>query len=130
MMRPLCPYPQTATYKGSGDTNDAANFECTHDAELSPTLKDQSVKAPRALDTPEPKYSKSARKQKIEGVVTLSVIIGTDGKAHNVKVVKSLEPSLDANAIEAVKSWKFAPATKDGRPVAVEMRLEIDYKLW
>jgi len=47
-----------------------------------------------------------------------------------VKVVKSLEPSLDANAIEAVKSWKFAPATKDGRPVAVAMRLEIDYKLW
>jgi len=130
MTRPLCPYPQTATYKGSGDTNDAANFECTHDAELSPTLKDQSVKAPRALHTPEPKYSKSARKQKIEGVVTLSVIIGTDGKAHNVKVVKSLEPSLDANAIEAVKSWKFAPATKDGRPVAVAMRLEIDYKLW
>jgi outer membrane biosynthesis protein TonB len=47
-----------------------------------------------------------------------------------VKVVKSLEPSLDANAIEAVKTWKFAPATKDGRPVAVAMRLEIDYKLW
>ncbi|HZI56402.1 MAG TPA: energy transducer TonB, partial [Verrucomicrobiae bacterium] len=122
--------PQTATYKGSGDTNDAANFECTHDAELAQTLEDQSVKAPRPLHTPDPKYSKSARKQGIQGVVTLSVVIGTDGKAHDVKVVKSLEPSLDANAIEAVKTWKFAPATKDGRPVAVEMRLEVDYKLW
>ena len=58
------------------------------------------------------------------------MIIGIDGKAHDVKVVKSLEPSLDANAIEAVKKWKFAPATKDGRPVAVEMRLQVDYKLW
>jgi len=66
MTRPLCPYPQTATYKGSGDTNDAANFECTHDAELSPTLKDQSVKAPRALHTPEPKYSKSARSKRLK----------------------------------------------------------------
>lgn len=58
------------------------------------------------------------------------MVIGTDGKAHDVKVVKSLEPTLDANAIEAVKTWKFAPATKDGRPVAVEMRLELAYKLW
>ena len=130
MTRPLCPYPQKATYKGTGDTNDAANFECTHDAEIIDAFKDPSVKAPRPLHTPEPKYSRSARKQKIEGVVTLSVVIGTDGKAHDVKVVKSLEPSLDANAIEAVKKWKFAPATKDGRPVAVEMRLEVDYKLW
>jgi feruloyl esterase len=129
MTRPLCAYPQTATYKGAGDINDAANFECTHDAEIIHTIKDQSVKAPRALHTPEPKYSRSARKQRIEGTVTLSMIIGTDGRAHDLKVVKSLEPSLDANAIEAVKNWKFAPATKDGHPVAVEMRLEVDYKL-
>jgi TonB family protein len=129
MTRPLCPYPQAATYKGTGDTNDAANFECTQDAELVRTLKDPSVKAPRALHTPEPKYSRSARKQKIQGIVTLSVIIGTDGRPRDVKVVKSLEASLDANAIEAVKTWKFAPATKDDRPVAVAMRLEIDYKL-
>ena len=130
MTRPLCPYPETATYKGTGDTNDAANFECTHDAEIIYALKDPGVKAPRALHTPDPKYSKSAKKQGIQGTVTLSVMIGTDGKAHDVKVVKSLEPSLDANAIEAVKKWKFAPATKDGRPVSVAMRLEIDYKLW
>jgi feruloyl esterase len=130
MTRPLCPYPAAATYKGTGDTNDAANFECTRDAEIIHTLKDPSVKAPRALHTPEPKYSKIARKKKIEGVVTLSMIIGTDGQPRDVKVVNSLEPTLDANAIEAVKKWKFAPAMKDGRPVAVEMRLEVDFKLW
>jgi len=130
MTRPLCAYPAAATYKGAGDTDAAANFECTHDAEIIRTLKDPSVKAPRALYTPEPKYSKIARKKKIEGVVTLSAVIGTDGKAHDVTVVKSLEPTLDANAVEAVNNWKFAPATKDGRPVAVEMRLEVDFKLW
>jgi len=46
-----------------------------------------------------------------------------------VQVVNSLEPSLDANAIAAVKTWKFAPGSKDGRPVAVFLRLEIDFKL-
>jgi len=130
MTRPLCAYPQAATYKGSGEINDAENFECTHDAEVIRTLKDPGVTAPRALNTPDPTYSKRARKRKIQGTVTLSVIIGTDGRTRDVKVVKSLEPSLDANAIEAVKTWKFAPATKDGRPVAVQMRLEVDYKLW
>jgi TonB family protein len=130
MTRPLCAYPAAATYKGTGDTNDAANFECTHDAEIVRAVNDPSVKAPRALSTPEPKYSKIARKKKIEGVVTLSVVVGIDGRVHDVKVEKSLEPSLDANAIEVVKTWKFAPATKDGRPVAVAMRLEVDYKLW
>jgi TonB family protein len=129
MTRPVCAYPQAATYKGSGDTNDAQNFECTQDAEGIRTLKDPGVTAPRALYTPEPKYSKSGRNQKIEGTVTLSMIIGTDGRPRDVKVVKSLEPSLDALAIEAVKKWKFAPATKDGRPVAVAMRLDVDFKL-
>jgi TonB family protein len=129
MTRPLCAYPQAATYKGTGDINDAANFECTQDAEIVRTLKGPSVKAPRPLHTPEPKYSRSAKKQKIQGTVTLSVVIGTDGKAHDVKVEKSLEPTLDANAIEAVNNWKFAPATKDGHPVAVEMRLQIEFKL-
>ena len=130
MTRPLCPYPETATYKGTGDANDAANFEFTHDAEIIYTAKDPGVKAPRALHAPDPKYSKSAKKRGIQGTVTLSAVIGTDGKAHDVKVVNSLEPTLDAKAIAAVKTWKFAPATKDGRPVAVAMRLEIDYKLW
>jgi TonB family protein len=130
MTRPLCAYPAAATYTGAGDTNDAANFECSVDAAMARMFKNPSVKAPRALHTPEPKYSKSAKKQGIQGVVTLSAVIGIDGMAHDVKVVKSLEPTLDANAIEAVKTWKFAPATKDGRPVAVEMRLEVDFKLW
>ena len=130
MTRPLCPYPEAATYTGTGDINDAANFECTHDIEAIGTLKDPSVKAPRALYTPDPQYSKSARKKKIQGTVTLSTVIGIDGRTRDVKVVKSLEPSLDANAIEAVKTWKFAPATKDGRPVAVQMRLSVDYQLW
>jgi TonB family protein len=130
MTRPLCPYPEAATYKGAGDITDAANFECTQDADAMRTLKDPSLKAPRPLHTPEPKYTKSAKNLGIQGTVTLSAVIGIDGKAHDVKVVKSLEPTLDANAVEVVKTWRFTPATKDGRPVAVAIRLEVDFKLW
>ena len=54
---------------------------------------------------------------------------GIDGRVHNARVVKSLEPTLDARALEAVKTWKFTPSTKDGKPVAVEMEIEVRYDL-
>jgi feruloyl esterase len=151
MTRPLCPYPQYAKYKGSGDTNDAANFECVQAAAKASAGEGENVinvpgvpggayvltdpKAagvapPRPLQTPEPEYSESARKKRIQGIVTLLLIVGTDGRTYNIKVVGPLEPSLDDNAIEAVKTWKFAPATKDGKLVAVQMKIEVDYRLY
>jgi TonB family protein len=129
MTRPLCAYPQSPRYKGAGDSNDAASFECVKDPHEFPPGADPSVTAPRALHTPEPRYSKSAKDRGIQGTVRISTIIGTDGRTRDVKVVRSLEPSLDARAVEAVKHWRFAPATKDGRPVAVSLELEIEFRL-
>jgi feruloyl esterase len=128
--RPLCAYPQSVKYKGTGSADDAASFECAlpSDGEVL-SVHDRGVTPPRALYVPEPSYSDSARTQRIEGTVKLQVVIGTDGQVQHVKVVTSLEPTLDANAVEAVKKWKFAPAKKDGRPVAISMNLEIDFKL-
>jgi TonB family protein len=126
MTRPLCPYPESAKYKGAGDTDDTANFACSEKLEK---VTDSSVKPPRALHSPEPKYSKSAREQGIEGIVVVAITIGSNGQVVDPKVVRPLEPSLDAIAIETVKTWKFAPATKNGRPVAVMMNVEISYNL-
>ncbi len=130
MTRPLCPYPQSAKYKGTGDTNDAANFACVAAVSKPGSIANLYTKPPRALYTPEPKYSKSAAALRIEGIVVLSVIIGVDGHPYDVKVVKSLEPSLDANAIETVKMCKFEPAVKDGKPIAVPMNIQMSYKLY
>jgi TonB family protein len=130
MTRLLCPYPQSARYKGTGDDKDAANFKCTEALLLGPgRLHDPSLKAPRAIYVPEPEYSDNARLEKIQGIVRLNIIVGTDGRVHDPIVVKSLEPSLDSHAIDAVKRWKFAPATKDGKPTAIEMTLEVEYRL-
>jgi TonB family protein len=127
--RPLCPYPQAAKYKDSGDANDAANFECVQAPEKLASIQDPTVTPPRRIEGSEPEYSKSATQQKIQGTVSLSLIVGPDGRAHNVTVTKSLEPSLDANAVEAVKMWKFAPATKDGKPVPVQIAIEVSFKM-
>ena len=66
----------------------------------------------------EPQYTEEARKAKCRQVV-LTAVVGTDGSAHDLKVVKSLSPDLDQKAIEAVSQWTFRPGEKDGKPVNV-----------
>ncbi len=61
--------------------------------------------------------------------MTLSVIVERNGLANDIKVVNSLDPGLDANAILAVKQWEFEPATKDGKPVRVSAMIEVNFRL-
>jgi TonB family protein len=88
------------------------------------------VSAPRALDTPDPEYSEEARKAKYQGVCILWLIVGPDGHPRDVKVARSLGMGLDQKAIEAVKKWKFEPAMKDGKPVAVQINVEVNFRLY
>jgi protein TonB len=88
------------------------------------------VSAPRPIFTPEPEFSEEARKAKYQGVVVLNIIVGTDGRVHNPRVVRSLGMGLDEKAIEGVKTWKFDPSKKDGRAVAVEMNIEVAFNLY
>jgi TonB family protein len=90
----------------------------------------EGVSAPRAIYTPEPEFSEEARKAKYQGVVVLNIIVGTDGRVHNPRVVRSLGMGLDEKAIEGVKTWKFDPSKKDGRSVAVEMNIEVAFNLY
>jgi TonB family protein len=52
-----------------------------------------------------------------------------DGKAHNLKVLRSLGLGLDEKAIEAVNKWKFRPGYKDGKAVAVQATIEVNFRL-
>ncbi len=88
------------------------------------------VSAPRALDTPDPEYSEEARKAKYQGTVVLGVIVDQSGRPNNIHVVRSLGMGLDQKAIEAVRKWKFEPAMKDGRPVAVQINVEVNFHLY
>jgi TonB family protein len=88
------------------------------------------VSAPRPIFTPEPEFSEEARKAKYQGVVVLNIIVGTDGRVHNPRVVRSLGMGLDEKAMEGVKIWKFDPSKKDGRAVAVEMNIEVAFNLY
>src|SRR5271165_4543566 len=88
------------------------------------------VSAPRALETPDPEYSEEARKAKYQGTVVLWLIVGPDGKPRDIRVSRPLGMGLDQKAIEAVNRWRFEPAMKDGRPVAVQITVEVNFRLY
>ncbi len=88
------------------------------------------VSAPRALYAPDPEYSEEARKAKYQGTVVLWVIVGPDGRPHDIRVQRSVGMGLDEKAIEAVRTWKFEPARKDGQPVAVQINVEVNFRLY
>jgi len=88
------------------------------------------VSAPKAIYAPDPEYSEEARKAKFMGVCALSLIVGADGRPRDIEVARSVGLGLDEKAIEAVKMWKFDPATKDGKPVAVKINVEVTFHLY
>ena len=88
------------------------------------------VSAPRATYAPDPEYSEEARKAKYQGTVVLWVIVGADGRPHDIRIQRSVGMGLDEKAVEAVRSWRFEPARKDGQPVAVQVNIEVNFRLY
>jgi periplasmic protein TonB len=60
----------------------------------------------------------------------LAVAPNAQGTVDDIKVARSLDASLDQASIDAVKQWKFNPATKDGKPVAVQFEAETQFRLY
>jgi TonB family protein len=88
------------------------------------------VSAPKVIFEPDPEYSEEARKAKFQGVCVVQLIVGTDGRPHEIKVQRSLGLGLDEKAIEAVNQWKFEPGKKDGTPVATIINVEVQFRLY
>ena len=78
-----------------------------------------------------PEYTSEARKARIQGTVTMDVVVVEDGTVGEVKVTRSLdeEYGLDEQAVRAVKEWRFRPGTKDGKAVPVRVSIEMTFTL-
>jgi periplasmic protein TonB len=88
------------------------------------------VSAPRLLYEADAEFSEEARKVKHQGTVVLAVVVGPDGRTRDIRVVNSLGMGLDEKAIEAVSKYRFDPARKDGKPVAVQISVEVEFRLY
>ena len=88
------------------------------------------ISAPQAVSTPDPEYTEEARMAKTQGKCILWLIVDDTGKPRNIKVVRGLGFGLDTKAIEAVQQWRFQPALKDGKPVNVQISVEVGFHLY
>jgi len=88
------------------------------------------VRPPRVLSQPEPEFSESARAVKYQGTTTLGLIVDEQGHPRNIYIMNPLGGGLDANAVRAVKNWKFQPAEKEGQSVPVVIAVEVDFHLY
>jgi TonB family protein len=85
--------------------------------------------APSLLYKVEPEYSEEARIAKYQGTVVVTAVIGVDGTAQGMKVVRGLGLGLDDKALQAVSQWRFKPGIKDGQPVPVIAQIEVNFRL-
>ena len=87
------------------------------------------VSAPRVISKKEPEYSEEARSARLDGMVTLSLVVGEDGAPRNIRTAKALGFGLDEKAVEAVSTWRFAPGQKEGSPVPVMATIQVNFRL-
>jgi TonB family protein len=121
-LRLLCGILFAAAMSSAQDTKDAP-------APAGPYKVGNGISPPRLRFKVEPEYSQEARRSRLEGTVMLRIVVGTDGKARDLRVLRSLGLGLDENAIAAVSNWQFEPGVKDGQPVNVIAQIEVNFRL-
>jgi TonB family protein len=95
------------------------------------STKDPGVVLPTIVREVKPQYTQEAIDAHIEGFVKLAIVIEADGSVSDVRVTESLDPTfgLDDQAVKAAWQWSFKPATKDGKPVAIGVELQLRFIL-
>jgi TonB family protein len=88
----------------------------------------QDLAGPVPVKKVDPKYPPEFRSLHVEGEVVLYAIIRKDGSVDSIQLVHSVDPRLDANAMEALAQWKFRPAEKRGEPVDLEAVVHIPFR--
>lgn len=84
---------------------------------------------PTVLFRTEPKYTDEARKDRVQGTVTVRLVIDAQGKPQNIRVEKGLGHGLDENAVAAVSAWLFSPGRANRITIAVPISVEVRFRL-
>ncbi len=84
----------------------------------------------RILSRPAPSYTEEARKNQVQGTVTLRVVLAASGSVTNISVVRGLPDGLSERAIEAARRIKFTPAQKDGHAVSQSATVEMNFSVY
>jgi len=118
--------PNMTSASGSWILNFAELNESFTGGYARPDLPD--LAGPVPLKKVDPKYPPELRTLHVDGEVVLYAIIRKDGSVDSIQLVHSIDPRLDANAMDALAQWKFRPAEKSGEPVDLEAVVHIPFR--
>jgi TonB family protein len=88
------------------------------------------VHAPVLLKSVAPRYPRSWFGKDAPSVVVVGLVVTETGQPNNLHIVRSGGDKFDKNAIDAVKKYRFQPATKAGQPVPVQLNVEVRYQIY
>jgi TonB family protein len=100
-----------------------------------------AVRPPKVISQSVPEYSREAREKKLQEICVVSAVVDVNGRPTNVHVKHSATDespeefraawlSLDKKAVEAVKRYRFEPATFEGKPVPVAITIEVNFRIY
>jgi TonB family protein len=88
------------------------------------------VSSPILIYDPDPEFSDEARRAKYQGLCLVALVVDAQGNPQQVHVARPLGMGLDEKAIEAVRQYKFKPAMFHGKPVAVAINIEVNFRIY
>ena len=88
------------------------------------------VSAPVLIHSVDAEFSEEARKAKFAGNVLVNLWVDQNGNPTHVRVLRSVGMGLDEKAMEAVRQYRFKPAMENGKPVIVEMNVEVNFQIF
>lgn len=88
------------------------------------------VSAPQLIFQVEPEFSEEARKAKVAGNVLVTLIVDAAGHPQRVRVLRGIGMGLDEKAVEAVRQYRFKPAMEGGKPVPVEVNIDVNFQIF
>ena len=74
-------------------------------------------------------YTEDARQRSVSGDVVMEIVIRSDGSIGDVKILQGLPSGLNERAMQAVRQWRFSPATRQGAAVDVIVEVAVEFKL-
>jgi len=86
------------------------------------------TKPPVPIHTVEAEFSNEARAEHFQGVVVVSALVDVEGMPTDISIERSAGHGLDEKAVAAVSQYRFRPATLDGKPIAVRIRIEVSFR--
>jgi protein TonB len=89
-----------------------------------------AITLPKVLSAPEPSFSESAKATKVSGKCLVYLQVAEDGSIDHVAILRPIGIGLNEQAIGAVRRYRFSPAMENGKPVRVELNVEVNFQIF